>query len=311
MDKNLFYQQADLLISILPHMTKDTDFAIHGGTAINFFVRDMPRLSVDIDLTYLRLSSREETIKAISEQLKSISSRISSSMPSVRIEEKSDSLNGSTAKLFVKREGAIVKVEPNQVIRGSLFGCEERDICKRAEETFEKFATTKTLAFAELYGSKMCAALDRQHPRDIFDIMLLLENEGITEQVRKSFLVYLISHNRPISELLSPNFKDMKPVFEKEFAGMASFEVKYEKLLSVRKALVEEINKLITDEERAFLISFKEKAPKWDLLGVKGAQDMPAVKWKLANLTKMENDKHAQAVSQLKKIVKKNRSQAY
>jgi len=305
MNKNLFHQQAELLISILPHMTKDTDFALHGGTAINFFVRDMPRLSVDIDLTYLRLSSREETIKAISDQLKSISKRISSIMPSVLIEEKAESPKGLVSKLFVKRQNAIVKVEPNLVIRGSLFGPEERDLCKKAEEIFEKFVTTRTLAFSELYGSKICAALDRQHPRDIFDIMLLLKNEGITEQVRKSFLVYLISHNRPISELLSPKFKDMKPVFEKEFAGMASFEVKYEELLNVRKTLVEEINKKITDDERAFLLSFKERAPKWDLLGIKGAEDMPAVKWKLANLTKMGDEKHAQAVHQLKKIIKK------
>ena len=304
MNKNLFHQHAELLISILPHMTKDTDFALHGGTAINFFVRDMPRLSVDIDLTYLRLSSREETIKAISEQLKLISRHISSSMPSVQVEEKV-APNSFITKLFVKRQSAIVKIEPNQVIRGSLFGCEERDLCKKAEEVFEKFVTTKTLAFSELYGSKICAALDRQHPRDIFDIMLLLKNEGITQQVRKSFLVYLISHNRPISEILSPNFKDMKPVFEKEFAGMASFEVKYEELLSVRKTLVEEINKRITDDERAFLVSFKEREPKWDLLGVKGAQEMPAVKWKLSNLAKMNDEKHKRAVHQLKKIIKR------
>ena len=306
MNKNLFHQQAELLISILPYMTKDTDFALHGGTAINFFVRDMPRLSVDIDLTYLRLSSREETIKAISEQLKAISRRISSIMPSVQIEEKSDTPSSLITKLYVKRQNAIVKIEPNQVIRGSLFGCEERDLCKKAEEVFEKFVTTKTLAFSELYGSKMCAALDRQHPRDIFDIMLLLKNEGITNQVRKSFLVYLISHNRPISELLSPNFKDMKPVFEKEFAGMASFDVEYEELVSVRKTLVSEINKLITDDERAFLVSFKEREPKWDLLGVEGAHNMPAVKWKLANLAKMNDEKHKRAVHQLKKVIAKD-----
>ncbi|MFA5338128.1 MAG: nucleotidyl transferase AbiEii/AbiGii toxin family protein, partial [Candidatus Omnitrophota bacterium] len=162
-----------------------------------------------------------------------------------------------------KRQNAIVKIEPNQIIRGSLFACEERDLCDRAEEIFEKFVTAKTLSFPELYGSKICAALDRQHPRDIFDIMLLLKNEGITDRVRKAFLVYLISHNRPMSELLSPNYKDMKPVFEKEFAGMASVEVKYEELVSVRKTLVEEINKKITDDERAFLVSFKEKNPQW------------------------------------------------
>jgi len=307
MNKNLFHQQAELLISILPYMVKDTDFALHGGTAINFFVRDLPRLSVDIDLTYLRLISREETIRAVSEQLKLISKRISLSMPSVQIEEKVEASSGFTTKLFVKRQNAIVKVEPNQVIRGSLFDCEERDLCKKAEEVFEKFVTTKTLSFSELYGSKICAALDRQHPRDIFDIMLLFKNEGITNQVRKSFLVYLISHNRPISELLSPNFKDMKPAFEKEFTGMSSFVVKYEELLSVRKTLVEEINKQITDKERAFLVSFKEREPKWGLLGVEGAQDMPAVKWKLANLAKMNDEKHKQAVRQLKKIITKDR----
>lgn len=99
MNKNLFHQQARLLISILPYMTKDTDFALHGGTAINFFVRDMPRLSVDIDMTYLRLSSREETIKAINEQLKSISKHISSSMPSVLIEEKADASDGLSSRM--------------------------------------------------------------------------------------------------------------------------------------------------------------------------------------------------------------------
>jgi hypothetical protein len=60
MNKDLFYKQADLLISILPQITRETDFALHGGTAINFFVRDMPRISVDIDLTYVRINSREE-----------------------------------------------------------------------------------------------------------------------------------------------------------------------------------------------------------------------------------------------------------
>ncbi len=306
MDKKLFHHQAELLISILPHMTKDTDFALHGGTAINFFVRDMPRLSVDIDLTYLRIGPREEASRAISEQLKIISKRIISSMPSVKIEEKTETPGKRITKLFIKKQNAIVKVEPNQVIRGSLFGCEDRDLCKRAENVFEKFVTTKMLSFADLYGSKICAALDRQHPRDIFDIMLLLKNEGITDQVRKSFLVYLISHNRPMAELLSPNLKDMKPVFEKEFAGMALFEVEYDELVRVRRSLVDEINRRLTGDERDFLVSFKEKTPKWDLLGVEGAQDMPAVKWKLANLEKMKDDKHKKAVHQLKRVIAKD-----
>ena len=310
MNKDLFYKQADLLIPVLPQITRDTDFALHGGTAINFFVRDMPRLSVDIDLTYLNISPRDEAMKAISRQMKAIAKNISSSIPAVTIEEKTGTPDAFVTKLFVRRQNAIVKIEPNQVIRGSLFDCEKRDLCKRAEDVFEKFVTTRTLSFSELHGSKICAALDRQHPRDIFDIMLLLENEGITEQIRKSFLVYLISHNRPMHELLSPNFKDMKPVFEKEFDGMTLIEVEYEKLVDVRKTLVEEINKRISDDERAFLISFKEKAPKWDLLGVDGAKDMPAVKWKLANLEKMGDDKHKQAVHRLRKVITKSKKES-
>jgi len=165
------------------------------------------------------------------------------------------------------------------------------------------FVLIKTLSFAELYGSKICAALDRQHPRDIFDIMLLLQNEGITNEVRKAFLVYLISHNRPISELLLPNFQDIKPVFEKEFAGMVSFEVKYEKLVRGRETLVEEINKQITDGERTFLISFKEGRPKWELLGIDGVEKMPAVQWKLYNVRKMNPSKHKESVDKLKRVL--------
>jgi len=304
MDKNLFYRQADFLVSVLPYMTEDTDFALHGGTAINFFVRDLPRLSVDIDLTYLRICSLEETLVGISEKLRMISGRISSALPSVQIEEKMKTgVNRIITKLFIKRENAIVKIEPNQVIRGSLFDCEEKDICKKAEVVFGKFASVKMLSFAELYGSKICAALDRQHPRDIFDIMLLLQNEGITNKVRKAFLVYLISHNRPVSELLCPNFKDMQPVFEREFHGMTSFEVSLKDLNNTRKTLVRELRQKLTGDERAFLLSFKEKEPKWELLGVEGAKDMPAVKWKLINLAKMSTDKHRKAVDKLKRIL--------
>lgn len=303
MNKNLFHKQADLLISILPHIIKDSDFALHGGTAINFFVRNMPRLSVDIDLTYLPVNSRGEALKEISQKLKTLSARIYEALPSVRIDEKTETPANLITKIFIRRQNAVIKVEPNQVIRGALFACAQRDLCKRAEDMFEKFVTTRTLSFAEIYGSKICAALDRQHPRDIFDIMLLLKNEGITNDVRKAFLVYLISHNRPISELLMPNLKDMKPVFEKEFSGMALIEVKYKELENVRKTLVKEINKEITDDERAFLISFKEESPRWELLGVKGVQDMPAIKWKLANLVKMGGKKRGEAINRLRKVL--------
>jgi predicted nucleotidyltransferase component of viral defense system len=59
MKDTVFFRQAELLLRILPLIYKEYVFALKGGTAINFFVRDLLRLSVDIDLTYLPLKNRD------------------------------------------------------------------------------------------------------------------------------------------------------------------------------------------------------------------------------------------------------------
>jgi len=301
--KNIFYQQADLLISVLPYVFKESNFAIHGGTAINFFIRDMPRISVDIDLIYQKILPRDDTLKNISDGLEAISNGIKSDIQGIKVEKKirGDNL---TSKLFVTRENALIKIEPNQIIRGNVFGTQDRDISPRAEEVFEKFVTSKIMSFEDVYGSKICAALDRQHPRDLFDIKLLLQNEGITKKTKKAFLVYLISNNRPIAELLEPHILDIKPVFEKEFTGMVANEVELDELLITRERLIRTINENISDNEKKFLVSFKEGEPKWDLLGVEGVSELPSIKWKLINIGKMSSSKHNEAITKLKKALK-------
>jgi len=301
--KNIFYQQADLLISVLPYVFKESNFAIHGGTAINFFIRDMPRISVDIDLIYQKILPRDDTLKNISDGLEAISNGIKSDIQGIKVEKKirGDNL---TSKLFVTRENALIKIEPNQIIRGNVFGTQDRDISPRAEEVFEKFVTSKIMSFEDVYGSKICAALDRQHPRDLFDIKLLLQNEGITKKTKKAFLVYLISNNRPIAELLEPHILDIKPLFEKEFTGMVANEVELDELLITRERLIRTINENISDNEKKFLVSFKEGEPKWDLLGVEGVSELPSIKWKLINIGKMSSSKHNEAITKLKKALK-------
>ncbi|MCD6517300.1 MAG: nucleotidyl transferase AbiEii/AbiGii toxin family protein [Candidatus Aminicenantes bacterium] len=301
--KNIFYQQADLLISVLPYVFKESNFAIHGGTAINFFIRDMPRISVDIDLIYQKILPRDDTLKNISDGLEAISNGIKSDIQGIKVEKKirGDNL---TSKLFVTRENALIKIEPNQIIRGNVFGTQDRDISPRAEEVFEKFVTSKIMSFEDVYGSKICAALDRQHPRDLFDIKLLMQNEGITEKTKKAFLVYLISNNRPIAELLEPHILDIKPLFEKEFTGMVANEVELDELLITRERLIRTINENISDNEKKFLVSFKEGEPKWDLLGVEGVSELPSIKWKLINIGKMSSSKHNEAITKLKKALK-------
>lgn len=264
----LFFRQADLLLRLLPHIVTEPDFALHGGTAINFFIRNMPRLSVDIDLTYLPLESREETLVNITKKLHALAKKFRNAFPGIKIEEKEDKAR-SVSKLLVNYQNALVKIEPNLIIRGSVFPVEERDLAKNAEKTFEKFVSVKTLPLAALYGGKICAALDRQHPRDLFDIKLLFENEGFTNDIRRAFLVYLISGNRPMNELLNPKLKNGRKIFDSEFSGMALMPVTYEELERVREELIKAVKKGFTKEERRFLVSLKKATLRGICLGSK------------------------------------------
>ena len=74
----------------------------------------------------------------------------------------------------------------------------------------------------DIYGGKLVAALDRQHPRDLFDVMQLYANEGITPAIRRAFVVYIASHNRPPHEVLSPILRDITQDYERTFVGMTT-----------------------------------------------------------------------------------------
>jgi predicted nucleotidyltransferase component of viral defense system len=193
-----FFRQAELLLQIIPFFSNVKVFALKGGTAVNFFIRDLPRLSVDIDLAYLPVTDRENAIGDISMTLEKIAELISQRLSATQINRKYLTGSRRTIALLVKRDDVSVKIEPNLVIRGTVFPCENRILCERAETLFEQSVALSTLSFADIYAGKICAALDRQHPRDLFDIKILLENEGLTDQIRQAFIVYLISHPRPI-----------------------------------------------------------------------------------------------------------------
>ena len=161
----------------------------------------------------------------------------------------------------------------------------------------------QVLSIADLYGGKLCAALDRQHPRDMFDVKLLLENEGITPDIRKAFVVYLVGHDRPIHELLHPKQKDMEEIYDREFVGMTTTAVSYQELTQAREQYTAAIHDGLTTEERRFLVSVKERSPNWSLLGLEGIDKLPSIQWKLANLAKMKPEKHAEYVEKLKQVL--------
>jgi len=302
MDRNsIYYKQVQLLMQVLPFVAKQKCFALKGGTAINLFVREFPRLSVDIDLVYLPMKGRDDALQEICEALDTISADLKAAFKDVELTEAYKSKRDSL-RLIVARNGVQIKVELSPVLRGTVYEPQLLEVCAAVEEEFG-YAEVPVVALADLYAGKICAALDRQHPRDLFDVKWLLENEGLTNEIRKAFVVYLSSHNRPMAELLRPQYKDISTIYAGEFASMAETDVPLEELVAVRGNLVELIHQGLTDNEKGFLLSFKNREPNWTLLNLDDVSELPAIKWKQINLAKMSDDKHELALEKLKSIL--------
>ena len=294
-----YYRQVQLLLQIIPFVAQHDCFALKGGTAITLFVRDFPRLSVDIDLVFLPMMDRQEALQTIKDNLNTLAVNITEQIVHTRVtssfQDKADAL-----RLLVERDGVQIKIELSPVLRGAVYEPQIISVCEAVEDEFG-FAEIAVVSFEDLYAGKICAALDRQHPRDLFDIKQLLDNEGITDRLRKALLVYIISHPRPITELLKPHFKDISNIYEGEFRNMAEHDLPLADLANAREQLVNIINNELTQEERKFLLSFKSHEPDWSLLGLPNIDKLPAVRWKLQNIGKMSPQKHADAYNQLKK----------
>lgn len=303
MKGTLFYRQAELLLSILPYFKEERNFALKGGMAINFYVRDLPRLSVDIDLVYLPINQRDEALLDVSATLARVVEGLKKHHPELKIALKHLQHSDTIVGFIAKRNNVSVKLEPNLVLRGSVYPPVEMQLCAKVEDIFERSLTTQTLSIADLYGGKICAALDRQHPRDLFDVFILLKNEGITKEIRKAFLVYLISHPRPIIELLNPTLKDFSGVFENEFKGMTTTKIKLDDLIEARLSLIQFVQHSLNERERQFLLSVKKIKPQWELLELEHIKNLPAVQWKLLNLKKMDKAKHLKAVEKLRSFL--------
>jgi hypothetical protein len=297
--RNSYRAQVELLIRCLPAVASVPDFALKGGTAINLFLRDMPRLSVDIDLTYLPVSDRETALDHIRAQLATIAEAIHRSVPGANVQL----VEGDAPKLLVDKSGARIKVEPSVVIRGSVVPPISSELCLAAQEAYELFVETQRLDLPDLYAGKLCAALDRQHPRDLFDVMHLQASGPISDSIRQAFVAYLAGHRRPIAELLQPNRKPIEDLFASHFAGMTEEPVDLAELEAARTQLFEWAASALTDSERRFLLSVKQGEPDWALLPFESLDKWPAIQWKLHNIRQMGARNHKKALDRLRDVL--------
>lgn len=274
-----------LLLNVAPAIFSNPGFAMKGGTALNLFIQDMPRLSVDIDVAFVpHALEREQALTAIGHALAEVRSRVEAM--GYRADSRK-SHDGTEAKLFVRGDGAEVKVEVNFVFRGTVLPPERRSLTPSAQEAFTTDIQLPVLATPELYGSKLVAALDRQHPRDLFDVRQMLMSGGWDETLLDCFVVYLAGHNRPAHEVLFPREKPLGTVFEGEFSGMTALPVRLEDLEATRRQMLDELPRALLPRHRNFLLSLMLGHPDWSLMPYPHLRDLPAIQWKLENLRRL------------------------
>ena len=296
-----YTNQVKIILDVLPLLKFIPTFALKGGTSITLFYRNFERRSVDIDLCYLPIEDRKTTIENIFNNLLELKKLIEQKLSCTVDFQKTKSKDA--AKLFVRAAQSFIKIEPNFIIRGSCFEPQKLRLNKKVADSFNVYVEALNLSFEDVYAGKLCAALDRQHPRDLFDIKLLLENEGLTDTLRKTFLVYLAQSNRPMSELLSPQIQNIKYIYEAEFKGMDDIGTKLSELEHIQHTLPKLILSSLTDNEKKFLISMKDAHPDWNLLGLKDFSQLPGIQWKLINIKKMEANKRKEALEKLKQVL--------
>lgn len=299
---NLYTEQARLLVALLPSVAKQSCFALKGGTAINLFVRDMPRLSVDIDLAYLPVEDRDTSLAAIDQALGAIAADIDDHIPRTTVQASVLKGTGKRFKLLVQQGETSVKIEVTPVLRGSVFQPEARQLSARATDAFG-FARIAVLSFADLYAGKICAALDRQHPRDLYDAYWLLRQEGVDERLKNAFLVYLMGHNRPMAELLAPQVQDIAAQYHAELEGMVGVAVGLDQLRETLPELVRVIHTAMTDADKRFLLALKRGDQDWRNFALPEAARLPAIQWKILNLARMQPAKRRQAADKLETIL--------
>lgn len=301
-----YQDQVKLLLDILPFIAEEPCFALKGGTAINLFEWDLPRLSVDIDLTYLPTQGREDALASISETLGRIKTRIEDKLKPTRV-TLVQQRDGLEAKLHCQRLRTQIKVEVNPVLRGHLLPIRSMACSERVQDMFGRFVETPVISRGELFGGKLCAALDRQHPRDLFDVKLLLDHEGgVPEDIKLGMMAGLVSHGRPIVELIQPRLKDREQSFKSEFEGMTFAAFTYDDHLSTFDRLKEAVSTALDDADKAFLLSFEAGDPDWRLFPSESLKTLAGPQWKLRNLQHLrdtDSKRHAKGVDELKLVL--------
>lgn len=279
--RDKYKKQVALLIRIMPSVYRIKEFAVHGGTAINLFHKNLPRYSVDIDLTYIPVQDRATSLRIINERLLEIKRNLEKTIPDIVVVPKPN-----VWKLLCTLGDATVKIEVNGTKRGIISDTVDMPLCNKAKEEFNMGCKARTVSFSQLYGGKITAALSRQHPRDLFDCKYM--DISSFDDVKDGFMLCLLGSDKPIIESLQPNEIDQTDALEKQFEGMSDIAFSYEDYKQSRLQLVKMVQEGLTMEDRKFLLSFEKGSPEWELCCAGDLSNYPSVQWKLLNIRSLQ-----------------------
>lgn len=300
MAREAYEAKVALLVHILPYVAKEDIFALKGGTAINLFYRDLPRLSVDIDLTYIPVKDRTESLAEINEVMDRIATAIEHGIRGAQTQRIKGGGGGAT-RVLARLRNVEIKIETSPVTRGVVHDPETRSVSEAVEDKFG-YAEMKVVSFEDLFGGKLHAAVDRQHPRDLYDVKLLYEHEGLTDNLFRTFLIYIASSSRPAHELLNPHFIDIDQPYAQEFEGMTKIPVSLDELKETRARLIADIRSRLDDASKRFILTLHDGNPDFTAIDRPQAADLPAVRWKLINLNKLIGQNTEKHIAQRKEL---------
>jgi predicted nucleotidyltransferase component of viral defense system len=290
-----YAEKVEVLLRLLPIVMDEKVFAVHGGSAINLFVRDLPRYSVDIDLTYIPIEGREESLEHINDHLMSIADKAKRAFRGMHIVPKL-----ATSKLLCEYQGKQVKVEVNQTKRGIIGGdVQTLPLCKKAQDEFGMYCEAEIVPMTLLYGGKIAAALSRQHPRDLFDVKYM---EYPLAETREGLLFCLLGSDRPLHESFAPNLIDQHDALANQFDGMTDVPFTYEEFEQTRAQLIQDVFALMTAADKSFLVSFEQGEPDWDNFVFSYFKDYPSVQWKLLNLQHLKKQNPIKLTAEASKL---------
>ncbi len=283
-----------LLMDVLPKVATESAFAVRGGTAINMFYQKMPRLSVNIDLTWLPVADRSSSLRNIDRALKRIVALIRENNSGIHAQYLKRKRT-TFPRIIVNKGKTFVTIATSTVVRGTVLPSSSMMTFDSVTKYFRSMQMN-VVSFEDAYSGKICAALERKYPHDLFDVMMLYNNGGLTDDLFRVLMVYAACSSQPMHKVLSPSNHIQKGLYDPHFGGLAEKRTSLESLIETGKRLHSDIASRLSGKIATFLLTLHDAEPDFGLIGFPKAAELPAIRWKIFNLKKIKNaypEKHA------------------